>query len=84
MINIIKGRENKLKANTDTPKTVSEPVVPPLFDYFIIFDDLDKETKNLMKRVNRQEDSHDAIMSFVEELKDDSRSAAIKAIYKIH
>lgn len=73
-----------MNANTDAPNTVSEPVVPPLFDYYIIFDDLDKETKNSMKRINREEDGHDAIMSFVEELKDDSRSAAIKSIYKIH
>ena len=73
-----------MKANTETSKTNNEPVVPPLFDYYIIFDNLDKGTKNSMKRINRHEDGYDAIMDFVKELEDDGRSAAIKSIHKIH
>ena len=55
-----------------------------LFDYMIIFDDVDKGKDGIMKRINKQRDSHDAIMFLADELEKNRRSAFIRKIYTIH
>jgi hypothetical protein len=75
----MEGRLLTEESNTQTTRTPGK-----LYDYVIIFDDLDTLKTRQMKQVKKKLDAYDAIIAFADELDKFRRTVEIKSIHTVH